>query len=123
MSLSIDADGNLPELYNLIVSCILSGNVVYFSIKKGLASGTAIRQFIDLFSTDKPYFKEMLVVDGEGVLLDQRLQDRIYHGSKHIGSYIKYSELQGMGSPFCFEDCLFTYKTEFKPRDVSDNTV
>lgn len=120
--LSIDDDRNLPDLYNLIVSSIVSGNVVYLSIKKGLASGTAIHQFIDLFSAD-PYFKEMLVVDDEGVLLDQRLKDFVFHGSKQIGSYIKYSEVQNFGYSPAWQHGLFTCKTVFKPRDVTDNTV
>lgn len=120
--LSIDSDANLPELFNLIVSCVLSNNVVYLAIKNGLTNSTPIKQFADMFSQDDSYFKNMIVIDTSNTYLDQSLKPLIKHNRKHIGTYIRYSEQRQNVNFHSLEHKLFTSKTTFKPRDVLDNT-
>lgn len=115
-------DNDLIERLNLLVSCMLSGNVLYLSVKPG-PENTAVIEGYSKFMTHYKYFVEMFTTDRSGGLLDKRLKSFIYHEGKHIGSYIKSSELKVSGAFHQLDGLLFNSRTVFKPKPVSNNTI
>lgn len=110
-------------MFNLIVSCVLSNNLVYLSIKSDLKNINLIKNFIEMFSNNDAYFKNMLGVDLDGDLLEPKLKSMIKHSNQHIGTCIKYSEQKNNVNFNCLENKLFCTKTIFKPKEVHDNSI
>lgn len=124
VSVIIDQDDNVVELFSLIVFAILSGNVVYLSLKKGLANYDKIEVLIHKLQLADNYFKKMIVLDEENVYVDQKLPPGtvLEHENKRIGSVLKYSEILFDVNFHYLQSKLFRTMTIFKPEEVFDNT-